>query len=157
MDILEYAIKMELDGEKFYLDLALENRDNSLHTVFLSLAHDEANHAQIIRKKKEGVKAAFTEAEANVKNVFSDPAGFKFGKSNPGQVDAYREALKKEQESIDLYKKLMSESEEGDRELFSFLIEQEKEHYRLLEEIIRMVNRPNEWVESAEFGIREEY
>ena len=157
MDILEYAIQMELDGEKFYLDLAMENRDNSLHTVFISLARDESKHAEIIRERKEGRHSALGgEVSASVENVFSGSDGIQFAGNNPGQVDAYRKALKKEQESIDLYQKLLSESEK-DRELYTFLIAQEKEHYRLLEEIIRMVNRPNQWVESAEFGIREEY
>ena len=60
-----------------------------------------------------------------------------------------------ERESIELYKKLLSESSD-DKELFEFLIKQEEEHYRLIEEIVKLVNRPNVWVESAEFGLRRE-
>jgi rubrerythrin len=65
-------------------------------------------------------------------------------------------ALEKERQSIELYQKLLLHATD-DRELFEYLIKQEQEHYGLLEEIIKMVNRPNEWVESAEFGLREEY
>jgi rubrerythrin len=157
VDILEYAIKMELDGEKFYNEQAYANRNNSLHTVFLSIAHDEANHARIISKKKDGVNLPLNEkARASANNVFSDLAGFEIESDDPKQIDVYREALKREQESIELYEKLLSESDE-DLELYRFLISQEKEHFKLLEEIIKMVNRPNEWVEAAEFGRREEY
>jgi rubrerythrin len=157
VDILRYAIKMELDGEKFYKELAFTHKNNSLHSVFLSMARDEARHARIIRKKMDGVNLPLNEKSGtNTKNVFGDPAGFKIESDVPKQVDVYRGALKKEQESIELYEKLQSESNE-DLELYKFLIQQEKEHYKLLEEIIKMVNRPNEWVESAEFGRREEY
>lgn len=156
MDILEYAIKMEKDGEKFYLDLAKKNKDNKLSNVFRSLANDEAHHAKIIRDKKEGISTPPSgKAEPAAENVFSD-AQFKIESDIPGQVDAYKGALEKEQESIDLYKKLQSESGES-KEFFAFLIEQEEGHYKLIEEIIEMVNRPNEWVESAEFGRRKEY
>ena len=156
MDILEYAIKMENDGEKFYLELAEQNKDTKLNNVFRSLANDEAHHAKIIRDKRQGIATSFSEeTETAAKNVFSDDE-FMIESDVPGQVDAYKGALEKEQESIDLYKKLKSEAE-GDEELFSFLIEQEEGHYKLIEEIIEMVNRPNEWVESAEFGRRKEY
>ena len=41
--------------------------------------------------------------------------------------------------------------------LFHFLIQQETRHVNLLEELVKQVKRPEEWVESAEFGTREEY
>ena len=155
MEILDYAIKMELDGEKFYLSLAEQNKDNKLNVVFKSLANDEAHHAKIIKDKKEGTAASLDEgAQATIENVFSG-SDFEIESSSPEQVDVYKGALEKEQESIDLYKKLLSESED-DKELFTFLIGQEEEHYRLIEEIIKHLNRPNEWVESAEFGLRRE-
>lgn len=65
-------------------------------------------------------------------------------------------AAEKEKQSIELYKKLLSESKE-DKDLYEFLISQEEEHYNMMEEIVVLVNRPNEWVGSAEFGNREEY
>lgn len=44
-----------------------------------------------------------------------------------------------------------------DKKIFEFLIEQESDHYKVLEQLIELVNRPNDWVESAEFGVRKEY
>ena len=41
--------------------------------------------------------------------------------------------------------------------LFHFLIQEENRHRDLMEELYQHVNRPNNWVESAEFGVREEY
>jgi rubrerythrin len=156
MDILQYAIKMEKDSAKFYHEQALKNKDNKLYPVFISFAKDEEKHEKIIREKKEGINSILNDNDVDsVKNVFSDITGFDFEKTSPEQLDAYRKALKMEQESIDLYKKLSSESSD-DKELFEFLIKQEEEHYSLVEKIIELVNRPNGWVESAEFGLRRE-
>lgn len=158
MDILVYAIKMELDGEKYYKDQAMLNKGNSLYKVFMDLAKEESEHARILEDKSKGLsykkKAHLT---APRQNVFSSLKDFKSDiKKYAEQVDAYRMALEKEKESIDLYKKLLNESADS-ADLFNFLISQEEEHYAILEEIVKMVNRPNEWVEAAEFGNREEY
>ncbi len=156
MNISDYAIQMESDGEMFYREQALENKDNTLHVVFISLAKDEERHAKIIKDKEVNIDFPLQENIASIKNVFNNTTEFDFEKSSPKQIDVYRKALIMEQASIDLYKKLLSESK-GDEEFFKFLIKQEEEHYKLLKEIIKMVNRPSIWVEDAEFGIREEY
>jgi len=158
MDILVYAIKMELDGEKYYLEQARLNKDNSLCTIFLDLAKEESNHARILENKSKGLFYQLNApVKANIQNIFDKIKDFKIDtKSNPEQVDAYKMAMLKEKESIDLYKKLLNETAEC-AELYNYLISQEEEHYALFEEILKIANRPNEWVEAAEFGNREEY
>ena len=47
--------------------------------------------------------------------------------------------------------------DEQDKEVFRFLINEEEIHFNLLEELWSHLNRAEEWVESAEFGLREEY
>ena len=158
MDILKFAIEMELEGEKYYREQAESHHENSLDKVFISLANDESNHAKILKNKSKGLHYQFnTSIRSTTQNIFEGLGDFKIAiKSNPDQVDVYRMTLEKERQSIELYKKLRSESED-DKDLFEFLVSQEEQHYKILEEIIKMVNRPNEWVESAEFGLREEY
>lgn len=157
MNGLEYALQMELDGEKFYREQALENKDNRLNSVFISLAEDEKKHAKIITEKQASRDFMLDEEDVvSAKNIFSDVTGSNFEKNTPEQIDAYKKALNMEEQSIDLYKKLLSESEKH-KDIFKFLIKQEEEHYKVIEEIIKMVNRSNEWVESAEFGAREKY
>ena len=61
-------------------------------------------------------------------------------------------------QSIDLYTRLLSEAtNDKKKRLFGYLIRQEKEHFEIMEELIVLINRPDDWVESAEFGVREEY
>jgi rubrerythrin len=121
MDILKFAINMEKEGEQYYKEQADINKNNSLHTVFINLAKDECHHAQIIESKLEGT-AYQPEAEVSrwTKNVFDDLKDFKIEeKAIPQQIDAYRMALDKERESIELYKKLLKETNK-DKDLFDF-------------------------------------
>ncbi len=154
MDILVYAVKMELDGEKYYKEQAERNRGNSLYKVFMDLAKDESDHAKILEDKAKGLLYRLnTPVQPSLKNVFD---GLSDLKGVHDQVDAYKVALEKEKQSIDLYKKLLNESvcDEG---IFHYLIAEEEEHSRILEQIIKLASRPKEWVEAAEFGKREEY
>lgn len=154
---LEYAIQMEVDGEKFYRELAAKNKDNNLKPVFLSLAEDEKVHAEIIKEKQLGGDYSVDqESLKKVENVFSEGPELFTEKNTADQISAYRLALDMEKKSIDLYKELLTQAKEN-KELFTFLIKQEEDHYRLIEEIIEMVMRPSEWIESAEFGLRKEY
>jgi rubrerythrin len=161
MNSLEFAIKMELDGEKYYKEQAEINKENSLNTVFLLLAKDEAIHAEILKSKFNGTSYALTENDtlAESKNIFQGIGDFKNKiKCEPNQLDLYREALDKEKHSIDLYEKLLSEAvDENEKALYEYLIKQEKEHFVILEEFVLRVNRPDEWIESAEFGVRQDY
>jgi len=156
MNIFDYAIQMEVDGENFYRKQASINENSKLNKVFLSLAEDEKKHAEIIKEKLAGKDFLLEEADIETeKNVFSDATGLDYERGLTNQSDLYEKALEMEEKSINLYKKLLDQSVDN-KDIFEFLIKQEEEHYRLLEEISIMVNRPNEWVESAEFGIRVE-
>jgi rubrerythrin len=79
-------------------------------------------------------------------------------KEIPSQIDSYRFALEKEKESIDLYTDLKEKSESSDdKEIYDFLIEQEKDHYKTINSLIDFLTKSEDWVESAEFGVREKY
>ncbi|PKM49365.1 MAG: rubrerythrin [Firmicutes bacterium HGW-Firmicutes-7] len=161
MNIFEFAIRMELDGEKYYSDQAKINKGNSLSTVLLMLAKDEKNHADILQKKYNEASYEVIDQDLilEAKNVFKGAENFNTEvKTIPDQLDFYRMALDKEQESIQLYEKYYLEATDKEtKDLFEYLVKQEKEHYEILDEIILLINKANEWVESAEFGVREEY
>lgn len=161
MNYLEFAIKMELDGEKYYLDQAEKNQGNNLHTVFMMLTKDERMHAEVLRKKFNEVSYELTSNNTmdEYRNVFEGIDDFEDEvKAKPSQLDAYRMALEKEEESIELYEKMLEDAQNNDeRELFEFLIGEEKTHYKIIAEIISHLSRAEEWVESAEFGLREDY
>ena len=158
MNILEFAINMELDGEKYYNDQAEIIKDKNLKNIFLILAKDENSHAKILQNKANNLSYDLKSNEilSEAKNLFKGIKDFKNEiKQTPEQLDLYRAALEKEKESINLYEKLLSESnDDKSRNLFNFLINQEKDHYTTLEELVSQLNKCNDWVESAEFGVR---
>lgn len=161
MNSLELAIEMELDGKMFYLEQAEKNEDNALKQVFLNLAKEEQLHADILKKwdEKKPYDLEGNTIFEDYKNVFEDSDDFESEiRPELDLLDAYRLALKKEKESIDLYKNMLAESQsEDEEELFKFLIKEEKKHYNVLQEMITHLSRPEEWVESAEFGVRKKY
>lgn len=161
MNSIEFAINMELDGQKFYQEQAENNKDNNLNTVFLLLAKDEGCHASIL--KKELVEATYELTDNKIlsetNNVFKGSGDFKSEfKKIPNQVEVYRLALEKEKESIELYQKFLKEAaDDNTKRLFKYLVKQEENHFKIFDNLITLVERPDEWVEDAEFGTREEY
>ncbi|MEZ4357500.1 MAG: ferritin family protein [Eubacteriales bacterium] len=161
MNILEYAINMEIDAEKYYTKQAEINRNNSLYVVCSMLAKDENNHARILKNRLGNLPYELTDSDMqlNIKNVFKDIDNFKSEiKKIPSQLDFYRMVLEKEKESIDLYTDFLSKAiDEPEKTLFSYLIKQETKHYEIIYELVLMLRHTEDWVESAEFGIRGEY
>lgn len=160
MTALEFAIEMELDGQKYYLEQANLNQNNSVKSVCLILARDEEAHAKILKNKLNELpyQLADTDSYSQVKNIFKDAENFKSDlRETPTQLEFYRGALQKEKESVKLYTELLAKTEDAkERELFQYLIEQEKLHLSLLDGISDELRHAEEWVESAEFGLRNE-
>jgi rubrerythrin len=159
MNTIDFAISMELEGQKYYLDLAELNKDNELHKVFLLLADSEKQHAELLKKYKKNEALSLEDqfVQPEFKSVFKDLKQFR-NEHSAKQLDAYRMACEQEEKSINLYKDMKSKANSVlEAELYDYLIRQEEEHLILFEELVKMVTRPEEWVESAEFGIREDY
>lgn len=161
MNVLEYAIKMELDGEKYYREQAQINKNNKLYTVCLMLAEDEKNHARILNQKLNEMvyELASIDTLAKAKNIFEDLGNLKMEtKEVLSQLDFYSIAQEKEKQSINLYKDFLDKATNNqEKELFEYLIGQERQHYEVLEELVMLLRRAEEWVEAAEFGTRKEY
>lgn len=158
MNTIDFAINMELEGQKYYLDQAELNRDNELHAIFLMLADSEEGHANLLRryKSKEALTLQADFVRPGLKSVFDGLGNFS-KEDNTRQLDVYRIACQQEEKSIQLYREMEEQAEESEKELFCYLVRQEEEHLLLFEELVKLLTRPEEWVESAEFGIREEY
>lgn len=162
MTSIEFAISLEVEGEKYYKRQAELNKDNFLNSVFTILAKEEQRHAKILQDLIGSKKYELdNDVSLNeIDNIFLGLKDFAISLTDESekQLAVYEEALIKEKQSIDLYEELLMKSTtEQDKKIFNYLIAQEQQHHRLFTEIIALVSRPKEWVESAEFGIREEY
>ncbi len=166
VNIFDYALQMELDGEQYYMRLAEKANHDDLKKVFMDLAKDEQRHHQIIQSVQKDTPEKLQENPLlhTVQNVFildtdsliEDKTLVTKLKKEP--VDVYLSALEKEKESVELYKKLRDElSGQVEKDLCAKLMQEEEKHMEIIENIIDMFNRVNDWVESAEFNHRETY
>jgi rubrerythrin len=159
MNSIEFAIGLELDSKRFYLEQAEKTEDHGLKSIYHTLAEEESIHARILKSKAETLPYELIDTHAEIKNIFVEIGKYKdIIKQAPNAADVYGIALQNEKKSLDLYKELRQETTD-DREIkiYDFLIEQENDHYKVIEQLLELVKRPQEWVESAEFGIRKEY
>lgn len=159
MNSIELAIGMEMDSKRFYMEQAEKAADSGLKSIFHTLAEEESIHARILKSKAETLPYELVDTYAEIKSIFVEIGNYKdIIKQIPDAVDVYRTALENEKKSFDLYKEMLEDAtDEKDKKIFEFLIEQESDHYKVMEQLIELVDRPNEWVESAEFGVRKEY
>jgi|GEM_PF-94363 rubrerythrin len=160
MTNLEFAIKMEYDGEKFYLHQAKLNKDNGLYTVCMMLAEDEKNHAKILENKMNNLEYELSlSALSDQKTIFESLNGLAVEeKEKLSQLDFYRIAADMEKQSVMLYKKYLDASPgKKSQQLYEYLIKQEQLHYDVIDALAETLRNAEEWVENAEFGNRPEY
>ena len=161
MHSLDYAISTEVDGAKFYSEQAHKNKGTTLQKIFDLLADEERQHEVILRRILSDTFSKIQENVSlkNTKTIFSNLDNFKDEiRANPHQVEVYRLAREMEQKSIDLYEKMITEAKnEIEKSVLQYLLNQEMHHYQMMDEFVIRIGRPDEWVEAAEFGPREEY
>ena len=73
-------------------------------------------------------------------------------------LDVLRRAMTIEQMTEAFYREHAASAEDASVvNLFTTLASIEKSHYLLVGSLVEHFDRPNEWVESAEFGLRNDY
>lgn len=105
MDIFEFAIQMERDGQQYYHELASKTTHTGMKDILNTLAADELGHQHVIEKIREGSgEIVETEALAKAKNVFQQMKDFGGGIDLSGDKESlYRRAIKLEQRSVSFY------------------------------------------------------
>lgn len=162
MNIYDFALKMEKDGEEYYRDLASKTTDKGLQTIFNMLADEEQVHYDaILQMKNEDPNAELAETNvlSSAKNVFtemkSDATEFNFAED---QIAMYQKAADTEKDNYKYYLEKAEEmTSDSHKEIFLKLAEEEKKHVHLLNNIVEFVSRPKQWVEDAEFSNLEDY
>lgn len=160
MNIFEYAMQMEKDGEEYYRQLAQQTDNKDLGAILTMLADEEVRHYNTI-EKMQTAEPYMTETTilTDAKNIFvqikESGESFDF---DIRQADLYRKAQDIEKQNQEFYTEKADEvTEKYQKELFVKLADEERKHYFLLENIIELVSRPAYWVENAEFSHFEEY
>ena len=159
MEWLDVAIQIEVEGEKFYRKLSDSADHEGMERIFAMLANDEIQHRKTFEALKGGTPdvaepSRVLKESAQVFKTFKE----KDFSSQQTQLDLYRKALEIEEKSIEFYKQqLESVDDDAQLEVLGRIIGEEQDHYALIDNIIIAVERPESWVEHAEFGLREDY
>jgi len=163
MEILDYAMKMETDGERFYRDAASKISDVGLSHILTMLAGEEKKHFTVLEKLKTEGNASVEEGAltTDVKNVFEQLQESDTRPSaDDSQLDLYAKAREIEEESRRFYLEKADESGSPEaKAVFLKIAEEEKTHYQMLDTIVEFVARPEpgNWLENAEWYHTDEY
>ncbi len=156
-DILVRAMVNEQDGYDFYLAAAEQVTDPKGKKMFLSLANDELGHLHIIMAEYERVNAGggFLDLDEARRTLPPDPSLQLFPEKRQIQSmleaatndeAALRIALDFEQKGYHMYSDAAKRSADRNaREVFSFLAEQESQHYELIQNTLHFLTDDGIW------------
>lgn len=160
MNIYDFAIQFEKDGEAFYREIADKSQDEGIKSIMNMLADEEVKHAEILGEMKSrnpsiGDSSLFNDA----KNVFQKMKEHGHNLNNENnQIEMYKKAQELEEQSKNFYLEKSNEVDnQAHAELLLKIADEERRHYFILETIIELVSRPDTWLENAEFNKLEDY
>ncbi len=163
MDLFDYAMKMEKDGEQFYRKLAGKSPDPGLARLLTMLADQEVRHFQTFQamKRNEEVQVDQGTFRDDAKNIFQKLAeSDKQADFSESEIDLYRRAQQIEKESRDFYLAKAEEvGSDAAKQALLKIAEEERLHYLMLGTMIEFVSRPEpgRWLENAEWYQTDEH
>lgn len=162
MDIYQFAINFERENREFYENCAEDADDKSIKRVFLELSSEEAKHERIVKQLRDNEDVENLEFDIipKVNEVFSEIKEDMSENNNmpTGQVDIYKKALNMEEESKNFYSKKSNEvKDDKAKDILEKLSKEEEKHENIIRSIIELVDRPNTWLEDAEWYHLEDY
>jgi rubrerythrin len=159
MDIYDYAMQMEKDGEDLYRELAGKTANKGIKTILTMLADAEVRHYKLFQNMKQHDDVHVTESTVlkDVRNVF-----VRLREEGPIEVDVSHIELYKKAQDIEemtrrFYVEKSTEVDASQREVFLAIAEEEKRHYFILDKMIDLVSRPSVWLENPEWYHLEDY
>ncbi len=160
MDIIEFAMQMELDGKTFYEKQAASATDMELKKMLTMLAEEEDRHYNFFRRLKEG-KTQLAVQEINrrsatlnqAKNIFEELSKRQGKKSFGDDVtSAWREALKIEERAEGFYReKAAAETDKDRKRLLHLIANEERNHVHMIDGILTYLKFPDVFADSAQF------
>jgi rubrerythrin len=132
-DILEFAIKREEEAARSYGEMAAQAKTPGLKELLGSLEKDEINHKRLLQAVEKGrIEFLKTKDAADLK--ISDYLAEENLQPEMNFQDLLIFAAKKEQKAAALYEDLAKKATRREqKELFEFLVKQEKSHKLKLE------------------------
>jgi rubrerythrin len=161
MNIFDFAINMEKEGEEYYRQLADQASEEGLKRILNRMADDEVKHYLTFEAMKNEEQPEFSDTVIlkDAKEVFSQiTMDTELKKSDASQLEVYKKAQEMELKSEEFYcQEAAKIRNEDHKKLLLKIAEEEKKHYFLLQNIIDFISRPQKWIENAEFYKLDDY
>lgn len=149
-EVLDMAIRIEENGERFYADAARMSKKDDVRELLNSLAQEEHKHKKYFVELKASVEKAplsfdpFTEdVSLYIKaladsEVFTNPSEErKFAKELKGEAPLLDFAIEREKDSLLFYYEIAKTVREKEGKIIEMIIEEEKTHLRKLSALKR--------------------
>ncbi len=160
MGLIDEAIALEERAETNYRSASETTTDPSAAKILTLLADEEANHANALRIMNVGLVGS---SESLIETARDWIGGVVEGGAGAVSTDAglrkvLQDAMEIERTTEIFYRERGEAADDpAIAELFARLASIERGHYQFVSSLAEYFDRPNEWVESAEFGLRPEY
>ncbi|MGB2907966.1 MAG: hypothetical protein WBB73_12745 [Candidatus Aminicenantaceae bacterium] len=162
MDFIDTALELEVKTIERYTMLADQCAGHEgIRSILNMLISDHKTHLSSLRSWQD--EADFARAEPDVfpeiRQLFEDMKSAKNTFScDINQLKLYQEARDLVLEKQNVYQKIQSRlPDQAGRDWLERLIKEEKKQVLVLNNIIQMVERPEQWLEDAEFSHLDEY
>lgn len=160
-NVLSAAIKFEEDGRNLYLECINKTEHPWGKSLFQSLADDELEHIERLKKTFETltVSEKFAEgplplaAEKRWKNIYEKAKGKidTVVKASTSDIEALKLGIDFEEKGMKYYKKLSEESKNPlEKKFYQILAQEENKHFLILKDSHELLTNPSSWFEKTE-------
>lgn len=158
MSTYAIAIKLEQDGADYYEEQARLHPNTAISSIFLRLADAERRHEAAIRAFEAG-KGFDKQLDTEMPSLFTGKGDVTSEvRPQPDELEVYLDAADLEQKAIVMYRRLLAQAtDEKEKELLNWLIDEERRHYIQLDELAEMIRHGDEYVTHAMFANPPEY
>lgn len=160
MDIIKFAMQMELDGQAFYEKGAAATDNPQLKEVLLTLAEEEQKHYQVFKSMSDGDLAAAESSlgkksgtPALTKSVFQQMAEANVETLGGEDVrELWEKAVEIEEKSEKMYRDAANEEDdEIRRDLLRRIADEEKNHVYLVDNVLSFIKDPSTFLASTQY------
>ena len=156
MDLIQQAIKFELEGHKFFKDHAARVKNPTVKFILESLAEDELKHIDYLERLREGTLKEYKPSEGmkNIKQALEKAVkeNPNFLKDDPSIRAVLESAMAVEQNAKEQYTReaLAAQSPEN-RVFLEKIAKEEERHFWLLKNLLDFYESPKNILEDQEF------
>ena len=163
IEILQTAIAMEVEGEKFFSEAALRMKHSQAKDMFVSLATQERRHVRVLEVALQRLErgdswvspSSVTGSAAPGDSVFREAEGAK-GPLGPksGELAVLKFGMEVERKSIEYYKRAGADIENSRaREVFNWLVGEEAGHLAILNAEYDLRSKSGFYFDMPEFSL----